>query len=99
MSLTALRKMSFSAVLEAITETRDNNKSTYSQHDIGMSALLVCIFKTFPFLDFQQRLENKLKSSNLKTLFVVTDIPKDTQLRDVLDKNRSARKGVNRLRR
>lgn len=85
LSFTALRK-SFSAVLKAIPETRDKNKSTYSQHDIVMSAFACMYFQDPSFLAFQQRLENKLKSSNLKTLFEVKDIPKDTQLRDVLDK-------------
>jgi chromatin remodeling complex protein RSC6 len=32
-----------------------------------------------------KRLENKLKSSNIKHLFDVKDIPLDTQLRTVLD--------------
>jgi hypothetical protein len=42
-------------------------------------------FQDPSLLAFQKRLENKLKSSNLKTLFGVKSIPKDTQLRDVLD--------------
>ena len=50
-----------------------------------MSAFACMYFQDPSFLAFQKRLENKLKSSNLKTLFDVKDIPKDTQLRDVLD--------------
>jgi hypothetical protein len=51
-----------------------------------MSAYACMYFQVSSFLAFQQHLENKLKSSNLKTLFDVKDIPKDTQLRDILDK-------------
>tara|TARA_R110002167_G_scaffold5436_3_gene25516 strand:+ start:33024 stop:33302 length:279 start_codon:yes stop_codon:yes gene_type:complete len=61
-------------------EIRNKPKCTYSQHDIVMSAFACMYFQDPSFLAFQKRLENKLKSSNLKTLFDVKDIPKDTQL-------------------
>ena len=66
-------------------ETRDKSKCTYSQHDIVMSAFACMYFQDPSLLAFQKRLENKLKSSHLKTLFDVKDIPQDTQLRTVLD--------------
>lgn len=50
-----------------------------------MSAFACMYFQDPSLLAFQKRLENKLQSSNLKTLFDVKAIPKDTQLREVLD--------------
>jgi hypothetical protein len=84
LSFTPLRK-AFSAVINAIPETRDKPKCSYSQHDIVMSAFACMYFQDPSFLAFQKRLENKLKSSNLKTLFDVKEIPRDTQMRTVLD--------------
>jgi hypothetical protein len=66
-------------------ETGDKSKCTYSQHGIVISAFACMYFQDPSFLAFQKRLENKLKSSNIKHLFDVKDIPLDTQLRTVLD--------------
>ncbi|RUP82571.1 hypothetical protein C7Y69_04615 [Alteromonas sp. KS69] len=50
-----------------------------------MSAFGCMYFQDPSFLAYQRRLESKYQSSNIKTLFDVKRIPKETQLRDILD--------------
>ena len=42
-------------------------------------------FQDPSILAFQQRLQDGIHKNNLTTLFAVSDIPKDTQMRQVLD--------------
>jgi len=65
--------------------SREGGLIQANRHDIVMSAFACMYFQDPSFLAFQKRLESKLKSSNLKTLFDVKDIPQDTQLRTELD--------------
>jgi hypothetical protein len=78
-------KTSFSTVLNAMPETGDKSKCTYSQHDIVINAFACMYFQDPSFFGISKRLENKLKNNNIKPLFDVKDIHQDTQLRTVLD--------------
>ena len=42
-------------------------------------------FQDPSILAFQQRLQDNIQRNNLKTIFNITSIPKDTQLRDSID--------------
>lgn len=66
-------------------DPRQIAKCDYSQHDAVMSAFGCMYFQDPSFLAYQKRLDNKYQSSNIKTLFDVKAMPKDTQLRDILD--------------
>ena len=50
-----------------------------------MSAFACMYFQDPSLLHFQKRLEQKYQRNNLKTIFNVSNIPSDSQLRDVLD--------------
>ena len=57
----------------------------YTLHDCFMSAFAMMFFQDPSLLQFQRRLQQSINRNNLKTVFNVSAIPKDTQLRDVLD--------------
>ena len=84
LNFNALRK-SLSECFSAIPDKRQLNKCVFSQHDILMSAFACMYFQDPSLLHFQKRLEQKYQSNNLKTIFNVSNIPSDSQLRDVLD--------------
>jgi hypothetical protein len=56
----------------------------YTLHDCFMSGFAMMFFQDPSLLQFQLRLEKRFNRNNLKTLFDITDIPKDSQLRQVL---------------
>lgn len=65
---------------------RQENKSEYSIHDSVMSGFACMYYQSPSLLQFQKELEEREKSNNLKTLFGVSDIPENTQLRNIVDK-------------
>ena len=50
-----------------------------------MSAFAMMFFQDPSLLQFQKRLQDAIQKNNLTTLFGVSDIPSDTQLRDTID--------------
>jgi hypothetical protein len=58
---------------------------TYSLRDCLMSAFAMMFFQDPSLLAFQRRLQEATQLNNLKSIFGITDIPGDTQLRDTLD--------------
>lgn len=79
----SLRK-TISKRLFQIEDPRKGNVD-YSLHDCFMSAFAMMFFQDPSLLEFQRRLQDRMNLNNLKTLFHIDSIPKDTQLRDVLD--------------
>lgn len=71
--------------LRQTEDYREGNKVDYSLHDCFMSGLAMMYFQDPSLLAFQRRLQEIHQRNNLMTLFQVSAIPKDTQLRDVLD--------------
>lgn len=69
-----------------IEDTRQSGKVKYQTHDCCMSGFAMMFFQDPSMLEFQTRLQNAHNLNNLKTLFHVTDVPKSTQFRDVIDK-------------
>ena len=84
LSFKALRT-SMSEHFSSINDKRQQNKCLFSQHDVLMSAFACMYFQDPSLLAFQQRLEQQYQRNNLQSIFGVTDIPSDNQLRDVLD--------------
>jgi hypothetical protein len=81
----ALRKIISERLLE-IEDGRQQGKVDYTLHDCAMSAFAMMFFQDPSVLEFQRRMEESINCNNLKTMFNVVSIPKDTQLRDVLDR-------------
>jgi len=84
LNFVALRE-SLSECFSAVSDKRQQNKCVFSQHDVLMSAFACMYFQDPSLLHFQKRLEQKYQRNNLRTIFNVTNIPSDSQLRDVLD--------------
>jgi hypothetical protein len=84
LSFTALRK-ALSVHFNAIDDPRQQGKCEFSYHDVLMSAFSCMYFQDPSLAQFQKRMQEEQGSSNLQTLFHVKQIPKDSQLRDILD--------------
>ena len=84
LSFAALRK-SLSEHFRRINDWRQDVKVDYSVHDCLMSGFAMMFFQDPSILAFQQRLQDGIQKNNLTTIFSVSDIPKDTQMRTVLD--------------
>lgn len=71
--------------LHTLEDKRQSSKITFSLHDVIMSAFACMYFQDPSIAEFQRRMEKGQHQNNLRTLFAVEAIPKDTQLRDILD--------------
>jgi hypothetical protein len=68
-----------------IENNRASGKVKYSLHDFFMAGFAMMYLQDSSLLSFQTRLQTAFNLNNLKTMFHLDSIPKDTQLRDVLD--------------
>lgn len=84
LSFTALRKMLSRRFLE-IPEFRQEAKVKHVVHDVLMSGFAMMFYQDRSLLQFQQRLEEVIQKNNLQTLFQVESIPRDSQMREVID--------------
>lgn len=92
-SLTKQKKhLSFSALKDSMSEYfrgiedhREPGKCHYSLHDVLMSAFACMYFQEPSLNEFQRQMQEAEHKNNLSTLFGVEKIPKNTQLRDILD--------------
>lgn len=71
--------------LTAVKDTRQKEKTQHCLHDVAMSGLAMMFFQDPSLLQFQKRMEEVKQTSNLKSLFNVSSVPKDTCMREVLD--------------
>ena len=74
-----------SKLFRAIPEQRQESKINISQHDALMSGFACMHFQAPSLLQFQKQLEDDQNQNNLRTLFGVQDIPKETQMRSIID--------------
>jgi len=84
LSFTSLRKTISQRFLQ-IEDYRQQGKIDYTLHDCFMSAFAMMYFQDPALLEFQRRMQEGNNLNNLKTTFNINSIPKDSQLRDVLD--------------
>jgi len=84
----ALRE-SFSGCLLNIPDHRQVSSCSHSLHDAVMSAFACMFFQDPSLSEFQRRMNAEENRNNLSTLFDVKTIPKDTQLREVVDNVKS----------
>ena len=85
LSFPALRTMLSDQFL-SLPEYREEGKVTHSVRDVFMSAFAMMFFQDPSLLQFQKRLEEEIHTSNLQTLFHVSSVPKDTAMREVIDR-------------
>lgn len=86
------KHLNFSALREKISEIargikdwRQPGKTQISLHDALLSGFACMYFQDPSLLQFQKRMQEEQHSSNLKTLFDVEMIPKETQMREITD--------------
>jgi len=84
LSFTSLRKKA-SELFRNIPDERQKTKVTISIHDAMMSGLACMYFQDSSLLQFQKRMQEDQHRNNLNTLFEVAQIPKETQMRDIID--------------
>ncbi|MFZ4802550.1 MAG: hypothetical protein ACOYLR_11425 [Chlorobium sp.] len=63
----------------------DASDFQYPLADVLMSGLAMMFLQDPSLLEFQRRLEERRRNNNLKTIFGVENVPKETQFRDILD--------------
>lgn len=80
----------FALQLNQIPEFRQKTKVKHSLHDVFMSGLAMMFFQDTSLLQFQKHLDDEIHNNNLKTLFNVQTIPKDSQMKDVIDATESS---------
>lgn len=68
-----------------VADGRDPEKTRHVIHDVMMSGLAMMYFQEPSLLQFQKSLDDEGHVNNLKTLFHVASIPKDSQMRGVID--------------
>jgi len=84
LSFSSLRQ-GISQIFGSITDWRQPNKVRVSIHDALMSAFACMHFQDPSLLQFQIRMEEDQQQNNVSSLFGVKDIPKETQMREIID--------------
>jgi hypothetical protein len=84
LSFSALRK-SVGKLFDQVDDHRQSGKVDFSLHDCMMSALAMMFFQDPSVLSFQRRMQDRMQSNNLKTMFGVKAIPTDAVLRKTVD--------------
>lgn len=91
------KRLGFSALRRTMSERwlqvkdhRQKGKAQHSLHDCLMSGFAMMYFQDSSLLQFQRRLEEEIHRNNLKTMFGVESIPKDSQMREVIDETESS---------
>ena len=69
----------------SLPDNRQQGKVDHSIHDVAVCAFATMYFQDPSLLQFQRRMEDAKETSNLKSIFGVDSIPKDAQMREVLD--------------
>ena len=84
LSFSSLRQ-GVSRIFRSITDCRQENKVDISIHDALMSGFACMHFQDSSLLQFQLRMEEEPQQNNVSALFGVKEIPKETQMREIID--------------
>jgi hypothetical protein len=68
-----------------LADPRRPDRVDYSLHDTLLSGFAMMFFQYPSLLEFQRKMKQRRGRCNLETLFGVTQVPSDTQMRDILD--------------
>ena len=74
-----------SEAFEQIVDERQAKKVSITLHDALMSGFACMYFQDPSLLQFQKRMQEDQHRNNLNTLFAVQEIPKETQMREIID--------------
>lgn len=88
----SLKHLKFESLRKALTlifldipDRRQDAKVDHSMHDVVMSGFAMMYFQDPSLLQFQERLREDYGHDNLESMFGVESIPKETQMRSILD--------------
>ncbi len=84
LSFPVLRTM-LSERFKGFADFRQEGKVIHSVHDVFMSAFAMMFFQDPSLLQFQKRMEDERHTSNLRTLFQVVSVPKESAMRELID--------------
>lgn len=74
-----------SSIFKNIEDDREEGKVSHTIHDVLMSSFAMFYFRDPSVLFFQKKMEERKKRNNLRNLFDIETIPKDTQMREIVD--------------
>ena len=87
-----LQSLTLEAMIELLSVTfrlmpdaRRPDRVDYSLHDTLLSGFAMLFFQHPSLLEFQRKMQQRRGRCNLATLFGVTEVPSDTQMREILD--------------
>ena len=86
----AALKASMAERFRQIQDPRQPRKVDHCMHDVLMSGFAMMFFQDPSLLAFQKRLQDSIQQNNLSKIFGVDSIPKDSQMRDILDQSSTA---------
>ena len=75
----------FQQAASALPDPRTGSNKRYAVSDAAVCALSTFFFQSPSFLDFQRRMHEESARSNCHSLFGVSKIPSDNQIRNLLD--------------
>ena len=84
LSFSSLRQR-LSEAFTLIVDERQPNKVSITLHDALMSGFACMYFQDPSLLQFQKRLQDAQHRNNLATVFGVKEVPKETQMRELID--------------
>jgi hypothetical protein len=84
LNFTSLRRK-VSEIFSSVVDRRQKSKVAISIHDAMLSGLACMYFQDPSLLQFQKRMQDEQHSNNLSTFFEVKNIPKETQMREIID--------------
>jgi hypothetical protein len=84
LTLTAMIDI-LSSTFSHIPDPRRADRVDYSLHDTLMSGFAMMFFQHPSLLEFQRKMHHRRGRCNLETIFGVTAVPSDTQMRTILD--------------
>ncbi len=84
LGFTSLRSK-MSETFRSLPDLRQSNKVLHTIHDALMCAFACMNFQEPSLLQFQRRMKEDYNRNNLETLFDVENIPKESQMRAIID--------------
>lgn len=74
-----------SETFHQLPDARAVDRVSYPLHDTLMSGFAMMFFQHPSLLQFQRVMKQKRRRCNLETIFGVSDVPSDSQMREILD--------------
>lgn len=85
LGFTALLGYLQASVAKILDPRKDSPNKRYSVQDAILSALAMFFMQCESFLEYQKQLNSRKGRDNTQTLFEVSEIPTDNQIRNIID--------------